>query len=146
MTRSGTGRNALTLTLAALSLGACQTTAQTPPGATVAAQAHVETPMHTTAIGLSVAQRTAVEASVRKALKDPESARFGTMRAGREASGNIAVCGMVNARNSFGGYTGEKPFIGALTSERTFVVVGIGGTADATTVTLDTCRKYGIPL
>ena len=47
-----------------------------------------------------------VEDAVRDRLKDPESARFTDVR--RFPNGN--ACGWVNAKNSFGGYVGRKPF------------------------------------
>ncbi len=47
------------------------------------------------------------EQSVRAHLKDPESAQFTDMKYYRQAS---LVCGKVNARNGFGGYTGPKEF------------------------------------
>lgn len=48
-------------------------------------------------------------------LKDPESARFGTVTAGdeqRHVDGSRVweVAGTVNAKNSYGGYVGSKPF------------------------------------
>lgn len=48
-------------------------------------------------------------------LKDPESARFGTVTAGAEqlqddGSRVWEVAGTVNAKNSYGGYVGSKPF------------------------------------
>ena len=66
---------------------------------------------------LSVAQRTAVQTGVRETLLDPPSARFGPMRAGREG-GAILVCGTVSAKNRYGGYTGQRPFIGRLMGTR----------------------------
>jgi hypothetical protein len=43
-------------------------------------------------------------------LKDPDSARFpGTFKKIRSGDDEV-VCGRVNARNSFGGYTGGKTF------------------------------------
>jgi hypothetical protein len=39
-------------------------------------------------------------------LKDPDSLRVGFM-----APKGAAVCGTVNARNSFGGYTGAQVFL-----------------------------------
>lgn len=48
------------------------------------------------------AQRT-----ITAALRDPSSAQFGRVFPGRVAT----VCGFVNARNGFGGYTGMQPFI-----------------------------------
>ena len=47
-------------------------------------------------------------------LKDPASVRFGEVRISAPASslgGGTAVCGFVNARNGFGGYTGMAPFV-----------------------------------
>jgi len=55
-----------------------------------------------------------VEAIARKAvlavLKDPESARFGTFTlAGPPSpSGKQGACLVVNAKNAFGGYTGDQ--------------------------------------
>lgn len=51
---------------------------------------------------------------VRAALRDPESARFrGSGNADVEIAAGKPVeiaCGYVNARNGFGGYTGEQPW------------------------------------
>src|SRR5262245_13994790 len=49
-------------------------------------------------------------------LKDPESARFGDkfdrrINRGRDGVLYEVVCGEVNARNGFGGYTGSKMFL-----------------------------------
>ena len=49
------------------------------------------------------------EDQVRKILKDPDSARFG-VEVVRNAKAPL-VCGEVNARNSFDGMTGNRPFI-----------------------------------
>lgn len=66
-------------------------------------------------VRLTPRQIEAVKDGVRDALKDPESARFGTMLAARSRTdGAIMVCGYVNARNSYGGYTGRGYFIGVL--------------------------------
>lgn len=46
------------------------------------------------------------ENAVRDALKDPESARFYDIK----TFPNRNVCGYVNAKNSYGGYVGKKPF------------------------------------
>ncbi|MFW1853089.1 hypothetical protein ACG9XR_21310 [Acinetobacter guillouiae] len=42
--------------------------------------------------------------SVKKLLKDPDSAKFRNMK---------GLCGEVNSKNSFGGYTGFRKFIGS---------------------------------
>jgi hypothetical protein len=44
---------------------------------------------------------------VKDALKDPESARFKSDFIGKEG----AVCGLVNAKNSYGGYGGFERYI-----------------------------------
>lgn len=46
------------------------------------------------------------QSRVRAALKDPDSARFGEAR----LLPNGAVCGMVNAKNSYGGYSGSEMY------------------------------------
>jgi len=50
----------------------------------------------------------AAKSSVTESLRDPESARF---RDVRRNTANGAVCGYVNAKNAYGGYVGESPFI-----------------------------------
>jgi hypothetical protein len=100
-----------------------------------------------TPVKLSKAQMAAVRSGVTKSLKDPESARFGAMIGGKSSKGTITVCGYVNAKNSFGGYTGEKPFTGVLVShDKKFVMVGMGGSDIDTQVTMDVCRKQGLDL
>lgn len=54
--------------------------------------------------------------SITERMKDPESTRFGEVinRAG-------FVCGYVNSKNSFGGYTGEKAFVFNISSREIFL-------------------------
>lgn len=49
----------------------------------------------------------AARAVVTASLRDPDSARFGPFSRGRGAS----ICGSVNARNGYGGYTGKRGFV-----------------------------------
>ena len=44
-------------------------------------------------------------------LRDPDSAKFGKIFKGRGLSGKQTICGEVNAKNKFGGYTGMTPFV-----------------------------------
>lgn len=97
------------------------------------------------AIPITPAMRTQIEIGVRGKLKDPESARFGEMMAGVTPSGKTAVCGYVNAKNSFGGYTGEKPFIGRLYPE-SFRLSAMGGTEIETSAVRQVCAAIGMPL
>lgn len=57
---------------------------------------------------------SAVEAAVSESLLDPQSAQFSKLkivdRVNEGKSSSMKVCGYVNAKNSFGGYTGNKGF------------------------------------
>ena len=79
-----------------------------------------------------------IEADLRAAatsLKDPDSAKFKDIRfiAG-DAKGEWEMCGLVNAKNSYGAYGGFQTFIGtAFTNDRkkpTYVFIAVGETAD----------------
>lgn len=50
------------------------------------------------------------EDGVRALLKDPSSAKFGKTKAYGPKE-NFVACGTVNAKNSFGGYVGDRPFM-----------------------------------
>lgn len=54
---------------------------------------------------LSVAE---AQQTVRSSMRDPEAVRFRGVRANR-ATG--AVCGWFNAKNGYGAYVGERPFV-----------------------------------
>jgi hypothetical protein len=47
---------------------------------------------------------------VKNSLKEPDSAKFQAIRYFEKADGSQFACGLVNAKNSFGGYTGFQPF------------------------------------
>lgn len=51
------------------------------------------------------------QAEIASQLKDPSSAQFRNVKAGKTDKGFDIVCGEVNARNGFGGYVGFTPFI-----------------------------------
>ena len=57
------------------------------------------------------------EAKVRAMLKDPESARFSDTHYNDQ---NKVFCGMVNAKNSMGGYAGSRPFMVAADGQVSF--------------------------
>ena len=48
--------------------------------------------------------------AVRSRMRDPASAQFKALRAGTDRDGATVVCGVVNARNGFGGYAGPSAF------------------------------------
>lgn len=65
--------------------------------------------------GLSQQEIDMVKQAVVDGLKDPDSARFGSRfweaRGIERGPGDKAYCGYVNARNSYGGFTGEQLFL-----------------------------------
>lgn len=48
--------------------------------------------------------------SVKRQLKDPESARFQNIRLSAY-NGGLVLCGELNAKNSYGGYVGFRRFV-----------------------------------
>lgn len=96
---------------------------------------------------LSDLEKKAVQKGVVQQLKDPDSARFGDIAAVKSSAGTITVCGWVNAKNSYGGYTGDKPFLGAIIGSGAklgFYVVGMGGTDTETKATIQVCQQNGV--
>lgn len=69
-----------------------------------------------TPIPLDASQQETVRQVILRRLKDPGSAMFGGYLARRDASNPaiIHVCGDVNSRNSYGGYSGAYPYYGRL--------------------------------
>jgi len=47
---------------------------------------------------------------IKSRLRDPESAQFSGLQVSRK-SGVVAICGMVNSKNGFGGMSGPQRFI-----------------------------------
>lgn len=61
--------------------------------------------------GLIVAacgEESAAQKAVRASLKDPDSAKFGKFTSGKDKNGKFYACVTVNAKNSMGGYVGDK--------------------------------------
>jgi hypothetical protein len=61
--------------------------------------------------GCNVPTMSDAKTTVKKYLKDPDSARFGELRVVKVKNGREVVCGEVNAKNSLGGYAGNTGFI-----------------------------------
>jgi len=91
-----------------------------------------------------------VKRFVAESLKDPGSATFGKITASISDRGVVSVCGMVNARNSYGGYAGQTPFMGVLATntsgQRVFGVSGMGSTDIQSKSVLMVCQSEGIIL
>ena len=60
---------------------------------------------------LSTGERETVLSALKSNLKDPYSAVISNVSARKSSNGEVfKVCGMVNAKNSYGAYTGSRPF------------------------------------
>lgn len=58
------------------------------------------------------------KSAVQNIMKDPESTRFRNgYQAYQFSNGDTVICGSVNAKNSYGGYVGYKPFYVRLRGE-----------------------------
>jgi hypothetical protein len=90
--------------------------------------------------------RQKVAVGLAAAMKDPESMRLGAIRAGHTQDGKILVCGWVNAKNSFGGYTGDQPFDGYITYGGGFRPALLGGSDVEARAALQVCSEAGIPI
>jgi hypothetical protein len=60
---------------------------------------------------LTSGMMAATKEAVASQLKDPYSAQYENLRAYRKDVATFAICGRVNAKNSYGGYVGSVPFI-----------------------------------
>ena len=72
--------------------------------------------VRTRLITLTDKQIEYVQQDVGNVLKDSDSAIFGRIIAAAldDSHTSLVVCGWVNAKNSFGGYTGHTPFTGTV--------------------------------
>lgn len=96
-------------------------------------------------VRLTASQVHAVQIAVVNQLRDPESARFGSVAADRDGEGVVSVCGWVNSKNGYGGYAGDAPFMGVLTGGR-FVVIGIAQSDTERAALLKICASSGMRL
>jgi hypothetical protein len=98
----------------------------------------------------------AVQNVVRAKLKDAGSAQFGRapFAAAKNPNGSTAVCGLVNAKNSFGGYTGPRPFFAVLSKNvdgppNQQLAAQIGLLADddrVEAIVRSNCAEFGAPI
>jgi hypothetical protein len=98
-------------------------------------------------VKLSPSQLEAVKKGVARDMKDPESVRLNEVLLAAEDGGTIHVCGYVNAKNSYGGYVGEKPFYAMGTkTANVFTSMMVGDDAAGATIARQACAKYGMTL
>lgn len=111
-----------------------------------AGQAHAQSPAPTP-YPLSTSEVANIQTMTKRELKDPASAVFGSIRAATQPDGAIVVCGWLNAKNSFGGYTGMQPFAGILTKEAPgFLLADIGGERSMAVAIGVVCRRSGVDI
>jgi hypothetical protein len=82
-----------------------------------------------------------------KWMKDPASVQFRGIEAAQNSRGLIAVCGLVNGRNTAGNLVGPQPFVGLLMGPGAgadFVLVGIGSSNRERAEVISLCRASGI--
>jgi len=85
--------------------------------------------------------------SVKNSLKDPDSAKFyGIYATQKPNQTKPSICGYVNAKNSYGGYTGKKPFLATPGYVALWGDMVIGGRSVASDVIIGNCTlAYGQP-
>jgi len=67
--------------------------------------------------------------------------------AARNSEGLLSVCGWVNAKNAFGGYTGMQPFVGfIMIMEDGRFRFEIGHDEKNAAIILDACKSRGLLL
>lgn len=75
----------------------------------------------------SVEIKTSAELNLRSLLKDPDSAKYRNQFLAQIDGGNLMLCGEVNSKNSFGGFTGFKRFIASPNPDAPSIVDGETG-------------------
>ena len=95
---------------------------------------------------LSQAQVGSIQYKTKLLLKDPDSAKFRNIVAGvGDDKKVVTVCGLVNAKNSFGGFVGERLFIGAIdTATGQFAVKQLAPEDIYLAMAMGTCRRIGL--
>jgi hypothetical protein len=96
-------------------------------------------------VPLSTNQITVVQNTVKFSLQDPGAAQFGTIKGGKDQGGKVVVCGLVNAKNNFGGFTGMT-FTGEIDSGGSFKVAAMGDVADVSLAIQQVCVKQGLAI
>jgi hypothetical protein len=91
-------------------------------------------------VSLTQEQIQLVYSGVQRVLRDPSSARFSEINAGRKPDGTLYVCGSVDTRSASGNYTGDQPFFGTLDG-RGFQPISIGGSPEQVHSIREYCRQ-----
>lgn len=134
--------------LAAL-LSGCYATATPPP----VAEAPAPTPQLSAdqLRDLTPPEKAILAKGFAAGLKDPDSAKFQWTRIPKAlpVGGTLDYCGLVNAKNSYGGYIGAQPFLGIIqVTKGKIVAASIGAVGESTPMYRDIvpkmCRDKGL--
>lgn len=98
-----------------------------------------------TPVKLSASDVKNIQSSMRAQMKDPDSTRFGAISGARYADGDLYVCGWVNGKNSYGGYTGMMPYAGHYYAQKKQIDVAVGGARDLRIIQ-QMCAEQGVAL
>lgn len=99
---------------------------------------------------LSPEEKQILGVSLAQGLKDPAAAQFKWGPITQAGSDGIAhYCGMVNGKNSFGGYIGYQPFsasVRIVNGKATGGAIIFMGSADfwERTMVMSACKQYGL--
>ncbi|MBE8597926.1 hypothetical protein [Xenorhabdus sp. BG5] len=100
-------------------------------------------------IALTQEEVQAIEMEVKNKLKDPDSAKFkhNNLIVKDGKSGNL-YCGLVNAKNSYGGYTGYFPFkvylfLNKYGKKAALIIGDIDSKSTSEEVTIKMCNEHG---
>lgn len=119
--------------LAALAASGCETTQTLQPIGP------------TQPIALTPQRMAAVTRAFSYVLKDPESMRIPAIEARVGRHGTVYLCGLVNSKNSFGGYTGPQMFYGGGQGSN-FNILYIGADQAMTAYIYALCRNAGFQI
>lgn len=101
---------------------------------------------------LATSEKQLIMDAMTKDFKDPEAAQFKWLPiTDQDKNGSVAsnvYCGLVNGKNSYGGYTGFVPFAAFLVARDGKIIVagplGVGSSQSAHVAIVKTCAENGI--
>lgn len=96
-------------------LGGCYATASPPPPSATVDEPKKQV-AYLTARKLTDSEKKIVREGITRNFKDPDSAqiRWTLFRPTEDKNGAPSYCATVNAKNSYGAYTGYKPFLASI--------------------------------
>lgn len=130
-------RRLLFIPLLAIALGACQSATGAPPVAFAPSE-----PLER--YNPTPTEQVMLVNAFDRTLRDPDSARHTNTMAHRSRDGTIYYCGLVNARNGFGGYGGPMPYF-AVGTRAGVRLVAFGEDDREADRALRFCQQNGFP-